>query len=294
VTDGILLLDKHAGPTSHDAVAAVRRLLGERRVGHAGTLDPQATGLLVVLLGRATRLARFIGMLPKSYRGTVRFGWESTTDDMAGEPAGPPDEGWRRLTRRDIEEALRTVAAQPTQVPPAVSAKKVHGERSYERARRGERVSLAPVPVRIHALSAEPWTGAEPELHIEVTCSAGTYVRALARDLGRALGTAAHLGFLRRTAVGPWRVEEAVALEAVQSGASTGAAGAMRLRPMREAVAHLPSVALAADAAARFVHGQKLPADAPAGAVAVYDGGQLVGVALAKDGLLHPDVVLAA
>ena len=272
---------------------AVRRVLGERRIGHAGTLDPAASGMLVVLVGRATRLTRFIGMLPKSYDGTVVFGWETDTDDATGEPLAAPEEAWRRLTQADIDRALAAVAAQPTQLPPAVSAKKVDGVRAYRRARRGESVTLAPVPVRIERLDAEPWSSAENALRITVTCSSGTYVRAIARDLGRAAGTAAHLGALRRTAVGPWRLDDAVSLREVMAG-SEGTGVADRLRPMREALAHLPSITLPAEAASRFAHGQKLPADAPEGAVAVYDEAHLVGVADAKDGVLHPDVVLVA
>ena len=268
---------------------AVRRLLGERRIGHAGTLDPAASGLLVVLIGRATRLTRFIGMLPKSYGGTVVFGWETDTDDATGEPLAAPDESWRRLTQADLERALAAVAAQPTQLPPAVSAKKVDGVRAYRRARRGERVALAPVAVRIERLDAEPWNAGANELRITVTCSSGTYVRAIARDLGRAAGTAAHLGALRRTAIGPWHLGDAATLVGLTAGAVQE-----RLRPMGEALAHLPSITLPAEAAARFAHGQKLPAQALAGAVAVYEGTQLVGVADAKDGMLHPDVVLIA
>jgi tRNA pseudouridine55 synthase len=289
LTDGILLVDKSGGPTSHDVVAVVRRLLDERRIGHAGTLDPSATGLLVVLLGRATRLTRFIGMLPKRYSGTVVFGWETSTDDASGEPTAPPEEAWRRLTPQDVAAALRAVAAQPTQLPPAVSAKKVDGVRAYRRARRGESVKLAPVPVTIHELVAGTWTGESPELRIEVTCSAGTYIRAIARDLGRALGTGAHLGALRRTVVGPWNVEDATGVDGL-----TAALVQERLRSMREALAHLPSVTLPAEAALRFAHGQKVPSDAPHGPVAVFDTGGLVGVAEASDGVLRPDVVLAA
>ena len=286
----MLLVDKPAGPTSHDVVDAVRRALGMRRVGHAGTLDPGATGLLVVLAGRATRLARFIAMLPKRYEGTVRFGFETTTDDAAGEPA-ERDPGWTARTPSQIEAALAHVAAQPLQLPPPVSAKKVDGERAYRLARRGEAPVMKPVAVTIHELrltGVDPATG---EAAIAVACSSGTYVRAIARDLGRALGTRAHLAALRRTAIGAWRVEEAVSLEALASGPPP-------LRPMGEAVAHLPVLEVGAEEGRRFRTGRPLAAPAvpagPAGFVAVVEDGQLLGVGECRDEGCVPVVGLAS
>ena len=268
-------------------VAAVRRAIGERRVGHAGTLDPAATGLLVVLAGRATRLARFIALLPKRYVGTVRFGWETSTDDAAGEPL-ERDETWRALAAAEIDAALARVAAAPLQLPPRVSAKRVGGERAYRRARRGEEPDLAPAPVAIHALAATSYDPAAGALVIEVECGAGTYVRAIARDLGRALGTRAHLGALRRTAVGPWRVEDAQPLDAVRAG------DPLALRPMAEAVAHLPSLAVGPDAAAAVAHGRKIEEPARLeGPVAVYGSGELLAVAEWREGRYAPLVVLA-
>lgn len=281
-------MDKPAGPTSHDAVAAARRALGERRVGHAGTLDPGASGLLVVLVGRATRLARFVAMLPKRYTGTVRFGFETDTDDAAGEPLGLPSDGWRALAPDAVARALAAVADRPLQVPPAVSAKKVDGERAYRRVRRGEAPALAPVPVTIHALEADTWEGTSPDLGIRVVCSSGTYVRAIARDLGRALGVGAHLAALRRTGIGPWNAADAAALTAPPEALRAA------LRPMAEAVAHLPRLDLDAADADRLAHGRKVATAAAPGPVAVYGPGGLVAVAGVRGGLLHPDVVLAA
>ncbi len=291
-----MLLDKPAGPTSHDAVARVRRAVGHRRVGHAGTLDPAATGLLVVLIGRATRLARFVAMLPKRYIGIIRFGVETTTDDAAGEPVGDRDDSWRERDTDAIVRALGQVQAQPVQVPPAVSAKKVQGERAYRRARRGEPVELREVPVLIYHLALSTWDARAGEAGVIVECSAGTYVRAIARDVGRALGTRAHLAALRRTAIGAWDVEHALALDRCDPAAVQQA-----LRPMAEAVAHLPAVILPHGDAERFKHGQKLPTadfaeggEFASGSVAVYDAGGLIAVAEARAGILHPDVVLAA
>jgi tRNA pseudouridine55 synthase len=268
-------------------VARVRRALDTKRVGHAGTLDPAATGLLVVLAGRATRLARFIALLPKHYRGTIRFGWETSTDDAAG-ANGEADDGWRAKGEADIAAALERVAAQPLQLPPRVSAKKVAGERAYRVARRGEDPALAPAAVAIHALTAVSFDRAAGELEVEVRCGAGTYVRAIARDVGRALGSRAHLGSLRRLAVGPWRVEDAQPLEAIVAGAS------LALRPMAEAVAHLPALQVGPLSAEAMRHGRKI--DEPArleGPVAVYAGGVLLAVAEWREGRYAPLVVLA-
>jgi tRNA pseudouridine55 synthase len=284
---GLVLIDKPAGPTSHDVVAAVRRVLGERRIGHAGTLDPAATGLLVVLAGRATRLARFIALLAKRYAGTVRFGWETSTDDATGEP-GSRDDSWRSVTPADIATALARLAAEPLQLPPRISAKRVGGERAYRRARRGEEPQLAPAAVAIHSLAATSYDPAAGALAIDVQCGAGTYVRAIARDLGRALGTRAHLASLRRVAIGPWRVEEAQPLDAVRSGAP------LPLRPMAEAVAHLPALQVGPEAAEAVVHGRKIEAPARLdGPVAVYGAGELLAVAEWREGLYAPLVVLA-
>jgi tRNA pseudouridine55 synthase len=265
----------------------VRRVLGEQRVGHAGTLDPAATGLLVILAGRATRLARFIAMLPKHYLGTIRFGFETSTDDAAGEP-GERDDSWRGRSEDEIAAALERVAAEPLQTPPQVSAKLVRGERSYRRARRGEEPDLAPARVEIHALTATAYDRAAGELEIEVRCGAGTYVRAIARDVGRALGTRAHLRSLRRVAVGPWRVDEAQPLAAVRAGA------ALTLRPIAEAVAHLPALQVGPEAAQAVAHGRKIEEPARLeGPVAVYGAGELLAVAELREGLYAPLVVLA-
>ncbi len=288
-TDGLVLIDKPAGPTSHDVVAAVRRALGERRVGHAGTLDPAATGLLVVLAGRATRLARFIALLDKHYVGTIRFGCETSTDDAAGEP-GERDESWRERSDAEIAAALERVAAEPLQLPPRVSAKLVGGERAYRRVRRGEEPQLAPARVAIHALTAGPYDRAAGELVVEVRCGAGTYVRAIARDLGRSLGTRAHLAALRRVAVGPWRVEAAQSLGAVRPGEGA----VLAVRPLAEAVAHLPVLDVGPETARDVAHGRKIEHAARLeGPVAVYGAGELLAVAELRDGLYAPLVVLA-
>ena len=225
--EGLLLVDKPAGVTSHDVVNAARRALGERRVGHAGTLDPFATGLLVVLAGRATRLVPHVSGDPKVYTATVRFGAETDTEDLLGavvREAPPPDEGV-------VRAAVGQLVGEFDQVPPAYSAKRVQGRRAYDLARAGEAVALAPARVRVDAFEVLAWrAGDAVECDVRVTCGPGTYIRSLARDLGRLTGSAAHLTALRRERSGRFDVRDAVPLAALQAGEA-------RVRP---ALAALP------------------------------------------------------
>ena len=203
---GLLLVDKPAGMTSHDVVQHVRRIYGERSIGHLGTLDPFATGLLVLLLGRATRLATFIDTEPKVYEAVIRFGAETDTDDETGtvtRAAAPPREA-------DVRRAVKSLTGAIAQVPPAYSAKSVDGTRAYDAARRGQPLELQAVSVTVHAWELGSLT--TDSLSATITCSGGTYVRALARDLGRIAGSAAHLASLRRTRVGSFDVGDAVSL----------------------------------------------------------------------------------
>jgi tRNA pseudouridine55 synthase len=220
VRTGVLLVDKPAGMSSHDVVAVVRRAARTRRVGHAGTLDPFATGLLVLAIGPVTRLLPYLVGEPKVYEAVIRFGTEMDTDDATGTPtrhAAPPVSDVltdrHSAVRRAAELALTGHIAQ---VPPAYSAKHVNGERAYAMARRGADVVLEPVTVHV---SAWEWLAATPDsLHVRISCGGGTYIRALARDLGRALGSAAHCESLRRIASGPASVEQAVPLEQLAPG----------------------------------------------------------------------------
>ena len=208
---GLLLVDKPSGMTSHDVVLAARRAYGERSIGHLGTLDPFATGLLVLLLGRSTRLATFIENEPKVYDATVRFGAETDTDDLTGavvRTAPLPD-------RAAVLAAIPALTGEIDQIPPAYSAKKIDGEPAYRAARAGEDVVLRPARVRVDAWQVRAQS--DDELQATITCGGGTYIRALARDLGRAAGSAAHLTALRRTRSGPFDVAEAVTLEQLRS-----------------------------------------------------------------------------
>ena len=259
VTTGLLLVDKPAGPTSHDVVAQVRRGAREKRVGHTGTLDPLATGLLVLCLGAATRLSEYLLGEDKHYQARVRFGQATTTYDAGGEVTAVSDQ---LPDRAAVEAALAAFRGALQQRPPAFSAIKRDGQRAYDLARRGETVELAARPVTIHTLEITAW--APPEADLDVACSAGTYIRSLAHDLGQALGCGAHLAGLRRTAVGPFRVEAAVPLDVLQAEMAAGT-WAARCQPMDLAVRHWPAVPLSADAARRVHHGQAVPLT-PAGA----------------------------
>lgn len=298
--DGVLVVAKPTGPTSHDVVALVRRLSGTRRVGHGGTLDPFAAGVLPVFLGRATRLVEYHLGAPKHYRATVCFGETSTTDDIDGdrEPVdGPP------LTREAVEAALAAFRGRIRQVPPAYSAVQVAGRRAYQMARAGEPVVLAEREVEIAELVLAEWDGsdaARPVAVLDVTCSAGTYIRALARDLGTRVGSGAFLGALIRTASGGFRLDDAVSLDALRASVADGPAGIESvLRPVDAGLEHLPHAPVSADEIRRLgeglITGPRTPLavrDAPI-VLAVDEDGRVAAVCRAVSGALHPHKVLA-
>jgi tRNA pseudouridine55 synthase len=226
--DGVLVVAKPAGPTSHDVVALVRRLAASRRIGHGGTLDPFASGVLPLFLGGATRLVEYHLGDPKTYRATICFGASSTTDDLDGEltPTDAP-----APSRETVEASLATFVGPQEQRPPAFSAIQVGGRRAYRMARSGEAPVLAPRAITIHALDLEEWDETDPQRPVAivgVSCSAGTYVRALARDLGARVGSAAYLCGLVRTASGPFGLEAAVTLEVVRQAAAAGGPDGVR------------------------------------------------------------------
>ncbi len=210
--DGLVVVDKPAGCTSHDVVARLRRLLGTRRVGHAGTLDPMATGVLVAGVGRATRLLGHLQLADKAYDAMIRLGASTSTDDAEGESTGGSDASG--LDESAVRHAVADLTGDLLQVPSAVSAIKVDGRRAYERVRSGEQVELAARPVQVTRFDvvALHRDGAFLDVGVHVTCSTGTYVRALARDLGASLGVGGHLTALRRTRVGPFTLADAVVL----------------------------------------------------------------------------------
>lgn len=278
-----MLVAKRPGPTSHDVVAIVRRALGEARIGHLGTLDPFAQGLLVLVVGRATRLAQFASSWAKTYEGIIRLGTTTTTDDATGAVLGESD-AWRSLTTAQIAAGLTGFEGAQAQRPPAFSAVKVGGERAYRRARRGEQVALEPRHVEVRALALE--RVALPDISFRATVTAGTYLRSLARDVGERLGCGAHLLALTRTAVGPFRLADALAPEAVTWDA---------VRDPAALVAGLPRRELEDAERAAVRHGRPIPVGsgvAAAERVALFAGGALVAVAEQAEGVLKPRVVV--
>jgi tRNA pseudouridine55 synthase len=279
VAPGILLVDKPAGLTSHDVVARARRVLSVRRVGHAGTLDPMATGLLVLGVGAATRLLGPLAGSDKTYEATVRLGQTTVTDDREGEVLATTPAG--HLSDDDVRAALAAQTGPLLQVPSAVSAVKVEGRRAYDRVRSGEQVELAPRAVTVHALEVHDVRRPTPDLldvDVTVRCSAGTYIRAIARDAGAALGVGGHLTALRRTASGPFDVTRAAPVEdAAAALAAGGGPGVLGLADAATAV--FPRRALTAAEATALGHGQRVAATGTAGTVAaVAPDGRLVAL----------------
>jgi len=310
--DGVLVIDKPEGPTSHDVVARARRAFGEKRVGHTGTLDPLATGVLPLVFGRATRLVRFLIASDKEYEATVLFGVTTDTLDVTGEETsrsgGAP-------SRDALVAALHAFEGEQMQVPPAYSAKKVGGRRAYDFARRDEPVELAPVPVRVSRLDLleggndRPSTAHGARCRISLTCSAGFYVRSLVRDLGERVGTGACLEALRRTRSGEFTIDEAIPLDALEPLEPTDPGSRIPdpalktlLIPMEKLLAAFPAVTVTAEGLARVSHGQQVRPVDVAGAlpsssewIRLLDpDGALVGLGTPQQvsGFLHPEVVL--
>ena len=289
--NGLLLVDKPSGPTSHDVVAVVRRGAGEKRVGHAGTLDPLATGLLVLCLGAATRLSEYLLEKDKTYVARVRFGVSTNTYDAQGEVTATSD---ALPTREQVEAALQHFRGAIQQRPPAFSAIKRGGQKAYDLARRGEAVELEPRSITIYQLQITDWS--LPECSLAVTCSAGTYIRSLAHDLGQALGCGAHLTALRRTASGHFRIDEAVALDDLQSSFARKDWERFLL-PMDAAVRDWPEMRLAEPDARRIYNGQTVAMLARAGegfARAYNPAGEFFAVLRAdpREGVWRPHKVL--
>jgi tRNA pseudouridine55 synthase len=298
---GVLVVAKPAGPTSHDVVALVRRLAGTRRIGHGGTLDPFASGVLPLFLGGATRVVEYHLADDKAYRGTICFGATSTTDDLDGDLTpvdGPaPD-------REAVESALLAMLGTQLQRPPAYSAIQIGGRRAYAMARAGETVELPPREVTLHALDLLEWDAADPARPIaivDVRCSAGTYVRALARDLGERLGSGAYLGALVRSASGPFHLEDACSLDQIRDAAAAAGPDGVRrlLLPIDTGLEAMPSVALTdseiADASqGRFVRPQAGVRGTEEGvAVRLLDGtGVIVGLGRREGMRIAPTKIL--
>ncbi|PYS87620.1 MAG: tRNA pseudouridine(55) synthase TruB [Acidobacteria bacterium] len=240
--DGILITDKPAGMTSHDVVNRVRRILKTKKVGHTGTLDPFATGVLVMLVGKATRLAQFVDKDEKEYEAVIRFGFETDTGDRTGSPKSKVQSP-KSLRKEDIESVLRQFRGEIEQIPPMYSAKKVAGRKLYEHARKGVEIAREPVKITIRKLEiVDPTQIIEPfsEVRIRVVCSAGTYIRTLAEDIGRAVGVGAHLDALRRTRAGRFSIADATTLGDMEKSDDPTAF----LLPLEEVVGHIKGFVL--------------------------------------------------
>jgi tRNA pseudouridine55 synthase len=286
VRDGVVLVDKPEGPTSHDVVQVARRSLDERRIGHTGTLDPFASGLMLLCVGRATRIAEFLTGLDKSYVAVARLGVTTDTLDREGKVVAER-EGWQTLDERRVREALEPFVGRIQQVPPQYSARKVDGVAMHRRARRGERVELPPRPVTIYELELVEMR--PPDVRLRVLCSSGTYVRSLAGDLGESLGVGAHLSALRRTSVGSFQVDDAVAIDRLTDETALAAAW---LSPL-EALAHLPSLGVSAEGALSLGLGQRIPAEGmdPAPSVVAAFQGELIAIGEVAEESFHPHKV---
>lgn len=290
--DGVLVVDKPAGLTSHDVVARVRKAARQKKVGHAGTLDPEATGVLVVALGRATRLVPYIQASRKTYDARMRLGATTTTLDAAGEVTGVTDAS--EVTEEALCAAMGRFTGDIKQVPPMVSAVKVDGERLHAKARRGEEVEREPREVTVHELVlSEFLPGPEASAAFLVTCSPGTYVRTLAADIGDALGVGAHLTALRRLGSGRFSVAEALPLDTLEEAGRAERLHELVL-PMAEAVADYPSVTVDEADARAIGHGKPLAPTGHAGPVAVVDErGRLLAMVEDRDGQARPLGVFA-
>ncbi len=290
--NGVLVIDKPGGLTSHDVVARVRRLLHERSVGHLGTLDPMATGVLPLLLGKMTRLAQFYGDAEKSYEGEMCFGFATDTYDADGDPIGEAQPV--NLSFEQIRDAGRRFVGKIEQMPPPFSAKKVAGVPAYKLARKKKEVELQPVQVEVRELEILSLSGDRAQFRSRV--ASGTYLRSIAHELGKALGVGAHLASLRRTASGEFSLEDARTLEQVEAAAQAGEPEREFVHPRRVLPA-FPSVTVADDLAAKVRHGiaVNLPEMSKSKFVKVFVGQcDLIAIATRVAGtLFHPKVVLA-
>jgi tRNA pseudouridine55 synthase len=289
--DGVLIVNKPAGWTSHDVVARVRRIAGEKSVGHLGTLDPMATGVLPLVLGSFTRLAQFYNQADKRYEGSIRFGWATDTYDAEGEPAGPVQPV--NLSLDQLRAAAAGFVGLIQQVPPPFSAKKVAGVPAYKLARKGQEVVLTPKEVEIKELEITAWDGTQTQFKAWV--SSGTYLRSLAHELGQILGPGAHLAELKRTAVREFVMEEAHSLESLEQAAAANTLDQLFLHP-RMVLPEFPAVTAPPESAARIRHGGavNLPEFSQAPTVRVFAGQrELLAIARRVAGtLFQPKVVL--
>jgi tRNA pseudouridine55 synthase len=289
--NAVMIVDKPAGWTSHDVVAKARHIMKERSVGHLGTLDPMATGVLPLVTGRMTRLCQFYTACEKAYEGTIRLGIATDTYDADGEPAGDPQKV--NVTLEEIRAEINSLKGKIQQLPPSFSAKKIHGVPAYKLARKKQQVDLQPVEVEIKEFEV---TGLADELaHFRCRVSSGTYVRSLAHEIGQRLGTGAHLASLLRTAVAEFSIEQAHTLEQIAQAAAEGRLDELCIHP-RRVLPEIPSVTASDEDIAKIRHGRtvNLPEMSRSRWVKVFAGqAELICLASRVAGtLFHPKVVL--
>ena len=278
--NGVLVIDKPGGVTSHDVVSRIRKRLDTRRVGHLGTLDPAATGVLPLTLGKATRLARFIPSSPKEYTGEIRLGWSTTTCDLEGELLGESTPV--NVRRETLAEAMSSLTGTIRQVPPAYSAKRIDGVKAYKLARRGIPVDLEPVTVEIQSFDLVSFEA--PLIDFRVVCSSGTYIRSLARDLGESLGTGGHLFSLRRTRAGEFGLEQAISLEDASWD---------KVIPPERLMDTLARIEIEPELENQLRHGRAVPTEEETSPLRIFNKkGQLMAIAAVERGWAHPRVVL--
>jgi tRNA pseudouridine55 synthase len=290
--DGVLVIDKPAGMTSHDVVNRVRRILHQRSVGHVGTLDPLATGILPLVAGRMTRLAQFYTASEKTYEGAIRFGFATETYDAEGEPIGVPQTV--KATLEEVRELAGRFQGVIRQMPPPFSAKKIHGVPAYKLARKHREVELQPVEVEVKEFEVLNWDG--EQAHFRARVASGTYMRSVAHEMGQVLGCGAHLASLRRTAVAEFGLGDAHSLGELEAGCEQGRAEELFIHP-RKLLPEMPSVTANDEMLGRIRVGRavNLPELSRARQVKVFYGqSELVAIATRVAGtLFHPGIVLA-
>lgn len=288
---GALNIDKPEGITSHDAVNQIRKLTGERRVGHGGTLDPFATGVLIVAIGKATRLLEYMRDLQKTYRTAFVLGATSDTDDTDGEITKTEITKTKQITKTEITNHLKQFIGEIEQIPPAYSAVKIQGQKLYEIARAGKSAAAKPRRVTVYDIKFVRYE--YPELELEITCGSGTYIRAIARDLGKNLGIGGYAKELRRTQIGAFSAENSVPLDKL-----TKENIAEHILPPETLVTHLPRIELQADQIKDFKQGKAIAMTryehSPTRPLAVFSADQLIGIGTVTDNHLQPDKVLIA
>ena len=286
VVSGVLVVDKPVGLTSHDVVQIIRKGTGIKRAGHTGTLDPRASGVLVILLGPAVRLSEYVSASDKRYQATIRLGQSTNTFDSEGVVSGEPVDV-SKLSEEAFEDLLQGFIGEIQQIPPAYSAVKVQGKKAYERARNGEQVEMAPRTINVYSLELLEW--APPETVIDVFCSSGTYVRSLANDLGENLGVGAHLVGLRRTKSGRFTLRDAVSLRRLRDTFTTGE-WSQFLIPASEALGDWPAVEMSAEEVDKVRHGHRIPASegSEGWARAITEQGDLVALVEHTEGEWQP------